>query len=224
MENSQLLYILVIAMVAGVVLFRLYSVLGRRTGNEREPGVKWRFGRLPRAPEPAPVDNVIPLPVAPRVGAEAPDDPVARGLLDIKLADKDFETEHFMAGARHAYEMIVTAYASGDRATLQPLLSDEVHAAFETVMKAREARSEKVNFTFVGFKSVKITHAGLKGRTAEITLEFAAQYISSTVNDTGQLVDGDTKSVRDVVDVWSFARDVRASDPNWTLVATTGGA
>jgi predicted lipid-binding transport protein (Tim44 family) len=224
MENSQLLYILVIAMVAGVVLFRLYSVLGRRTGNEREPGEKWRFGRLPRGAEPTPVDNVIPLPVAPRAEAEAPDDPTARGLLDIKLADKDFETEHFLAGARHAYEMIVTAYASGDRATLQPLLSDEVHAAFETVMRAREARDEKVNFTFVGFKSAKITHAGLKGRTAEITLEFAAQYISSTVNGTGQLVDGDTKSVRDVVDVWSFARDVRASDPNWMLVATTGGA
>jgi len=225
MANSQLFLILVLAMVAGIILIRLYSVLGRRTGNEREPGEKWRFrgpaGRSSVPPETPPADNVVTLPTraAPAVG-----DAVAQGLVDIKLADRSFETDHFVAGARKAYEMIVKAYAACDRATLRPLLSDEVYAAFDSVMSARDARNEKVVFTFGGFSSVKVVHAEIKGRSAEITVEFAAQYTSTTTNATGGVVDGDPKAVQNVVDHWTFARDLRTTDPNWILVATSGGA
>lgn len=222
MANSQVFLIVVLAMVAGVILLRLYAVLGRRTGNEREPGEKWRFRGVPGTPN-APSannerDNVIALP-ARTVSA----DPVARGLMDIKLADRSFETDHFLEGARKAYEIIVTAYAKDDRAALRPLLSEEVFNAFEAVMAARERRGETVAFSFVGFKSTKIVHAELKVRTAEIAVEFAAQYISSTTDGAGALVDGDPKVMREVVDHWSFARDLNSSNPNWILVATSGG-
>lgn len=224
MANSQLFLILVLAMVAGVILFRLYTVLGRRTGNERGPDEKWRFRRLPEsgaapAAGSAP-ENVIALPS--RAGP-ATADPVASGLLDIKLADRSFDSDQFLEGARKAYEMIVTAYANGDRATLRPLLSDEVYGAFDSVMKAREERNEKVAFSFVGFKSAKLVHAAMKGRTAEIAVEFAAQYLSSTTDSVGTVVEGDPKSMRDVIDHWSFSRDLKSGDPNWVLVATSGG-
>ena len=108
----------------------------------------------------------MPLPVAARAEqiADTPADPVARGLMDIKLADRSFETDHFIAGARSAYEMIVTAFARGDRAQLRRCSSDEVYAAFDQVIAGREQRKEAVSFTFVGFKDVKIVHAALKGR------------------------------------------------------------
>src|SRR5579872_2982543 len=224
MPNSQFFDIFLFAVVAGVILFRLYTVLGRRTGNERPPPDAYRLtGRTP-ADAAAAKDNVVPLPVAARPAAsqDTPSDPVARGLLDIKLADRTFETDHFLSGARSAYELIVTAFARGERAQLKPLLSDEVFTAFGQVIGGREQRKESVEFTFVGFKDVKIVHAVLKGRSAEITVAFSSQFISVTTDANASVIDGDGKTVRDVTDVWTFARDVRARDPNWLLIATSG--
>jgi predicted lipid-binding transport protein (Tim44 family) len=223
MADSQLIGILLIAMVAGVILFRLYTVLGRRTGNERES--RERLRRI-GGDAPSTGDNVVALPdrSSAAVEKQAPaGDPSARGLLDIKLADRSFETEHFLEGARQAYQMIVVAFAARDRATLRPLLSDEVYSAFDKVMREREERNETVTYSFVAFHNVRIAHAELKGRTAEITVEFDAQFTSATTDGQGALIEGDAKAVRDVADIWSFSRDTRASDPNWTLIATSGG-
>ena len=224
MGDSKLLGVLLIAMVAGIILFRLYTVLGRRTGNEREPQERLRpFGGT----SPARSDNVVALPdrsAALTDQSAASGDPVAKGLLDIRLSDKGFETEHFLEGARQAYQMIVTAFAARERDTLRPLLSDEVYSAFEAVMHGHEEHSETVNYTFEGFRSVRVVHAELKGRMAEITVEFAAKFISATTDASGTVVDGDPQSTREIIDVWTFARDTKASDPNWTLVATSGGS
>jgi predicted lipid-binding transport protein (Tim44 family) len=224
MADSQLLVILAVAMVAGIILFRLFTVLGRRTGNEREPPQPYQ--RIGGATPDAADNKVVPLPGAVARGPSAPanpTDPLTRALLDIKSADRTFEAEHFLVGAGHAYELILTAFAANDRGALRPLLSDEVYAAFDAVIKGREERKEKVTFTFVGVKDARISHAVLKGRTAEVTVTFTAQYISATTSENGAIIDGDPKSVRDAHDIWTFARDARASDPNWTLVATTYG-
>src|ERR1700679_474060 len=182
MGDSQLLGILLIAMVAGIILFRLYTVLGRRTGNEREPQERLRqVGGTSSVRS----DKVVALPDR---SAATPDlqassgDSLAKALLDVKLADKGFETEHFLEGARQAYQMIVTAFAGRDRNTLRPLLSDEVYTAFDTVIRGREEHNETVSYTFEGFRNVQIVHAEMKARTAEITVEFAARFISSTTD------------------------------------------
>ncbi len=224
MGDSQLLGILLIAMVAGIILFRLYTVLGRRTGNEREP--QERLRRIGGAPQTS-SENVVALPDRPATSSDrqpATDDPVSKALLDIKLADKGFESEHFLDGARQAYQMIVTAFAVCDRDTLRPLLSGEVYSAFDSVMKGHADRKETVNYTFEGFGSVRIVHAELKGRTADVTVEFAARFISATTDASGTVIDGDPQNTREVVDIWTFARDLRSNDPNWTLVATSGGS
>jgi predicted lipid-binding transport protein (Tim44 family) len=219
MADSQLLGILLIAMVAGIILFRLYTVLGRRTGNEREP--QDRLRRIGGA-VPQPADNVVALPDrTASAPAQAQGDGAERGLVDIKLADRTFETEHFLEGARAAYKMILDAFAARDRATLRGLLSDEVYSAFDAVMRGREERNETVKYAFVGFRNVQIVHAELKGRTAEITVEFTAQSVASTLDAKGTVIEGDADAARDVTDVWTFAHEIRASDPNWTLVATS---
>ncbi|MBU6442381.1 MAG: Tim44/TimA family putative adaptor protein [Alphaproteobacteria bacterium] len=216
MLSSQLLFIVLIATVAGVILFRLYTVLGRRTGHERPPREPYGLARSN--------DNVVALPdrSARAEALDQPADPVARGLMEIKLADRNFDDGHFLAGAKGAYEILVKAFAAGDRATLRPLLSDEVYAAFDGVIRERAAKREKVDFTFVGFREAKIVHAALKRRTAELTVNFTAQYISATTDASGAVIEGDAKLVRTVNDVWTFNRDVKASDPNWTVVATHG--
>lgn len=223
MANSQLLDIFLIV-VAGFALFRLYTVLGRRTGHERPPQDNYRFQPNPDAPQAAESDKVAVLPQPKRADTveASPADPVARGILDIKLADRSFETERFLAGARAAYEIVVTAFAKGDRAALKPLLNQEVFAAFESAIAAREQAKESVAFTFVGFKDAKIVEASLTNRVADVTVAFGAQFISATTREDGTLVEGDAKAVREVTDVWTFSRDTRARDPNWTLVATSG--
>ena len=221
MQGSQLFDILMIA-VAAVLLFRLYTVLGRRTGNER---TREDYRLSGPQPTPRPTEKVAVADLGsvkadqPR---EASGDPVAQALLDVKLVDRTFETDKFVSGARGAYELILTAFSTGDRTVLKPLLSDEVFAVFDAAIRKREQGGEKVSFTFVGFKEVKIVHAAVKSRNGEITVSFGAQFISATSDASGKVVDGDTRTVRDVTDVWTFARDLRARDPNWTLVATSG--
>ncbi len=220
MPDTQLFEILLAAVVAGIVLFRLYTVLGRRTGHEAPPHEQYRKQTSP------PGDNVVAIPdraaVRPGVSSEKPTDSVAPGLLDIKLADRKFESDHFLSGARGAYEIIVTAFAAGNRQTLRPLLSEEVYAAFDGVIRGHEERKEKIDFTFVGFSDATIVHTELKGHMAEITVSFTAKYISTTAKSDGAIVEGDPKTVRDVTDIWTFARDTTSRDPNWTLIATSG--
>jgi predicted lipid-binding transport protein (Tim44 family) len=221
MANSEILDIVLIA-VAGFLLFRLYTVLGRRTGHERpSDDAGYRFQPDPEAPATPAADNVTALAGAKQADAR-PSDPVAQGLADIKGADRSFETERFLSGARQAYETIVTAYANADRAALKPLLSDEVFQAFEQSVAARESAKETTQFTFVGFKDAKIVHAALNARAAEVTVAFGAQFISAVMSAQGAVIEGSPTTVRDVTDVWTFARDTRARDPNWTLVATSG--
>ena len=216
MASSQLLSIILIATVAGFILFRLYTVLGRRTGHERPPQDNYRL--KPAEDTVGAHDNGK---LSHASSAERPSDPVASGLFDIGLADRGFDKDQFIKGARAAYEMILTAFAAGDRAALKPLLSEEVFAAFESVIRRREQQNQKASLTLVGFNDVKVIAAALKGSMAEVTLAFGAQLISATADAEGKVIEGDAKSVRDVTDVWTFTHDVRARDPNWTLVATS---
>lgn len=195
MPDSQTLGLIVAAMVAAVLLFRLYTVLGRRTGHEPQPP-------QPRPAVPAPEPRPLP----------APADPLARGLMDIQLADRNFDKARFLKGARTAYELIQKAFAAGDRTALKPLLSEEVFAAFEGAIAARkDAPSE----TLAGVTDARIVAAGLHGDTAEVSVGFRAQFAKPAPAPDPQ---------RDINDVWTFARRVGAGDPNWVLVATSGEA
>ena len=220
MQGIQLIEILVLAAVAGFLAFKLYSVLGKRTGNERSPDE--RFGLPERRAETAPQvlsKESSPLPTA----VEAPSDPVNAGLVDIKLADRTFDAERFVKGARGAYEMIVGAFARGERDTLHRLLSDDVFATFDSAIKAREAKKERVEFTFQTIKSARITGAELKHHTAEVTITFESQFMLAGYDAEGKLIEGDPKTPHNVTDIWTFAREAVALDPNWTLVATASG-
>ncbi|HEY4275623.1 MAG TPA: Tim44/TimA family putative adaptor protein [Rhizomicrobium sp.] len=195
MPDAQLIAILIAAMVAGVVLFRLYTILGRRTGHE-----------------PQPQDNTTPAIAASPLRAQPAEraaGPQPRSLFDIQLADPSFETGRFLTGARTAYEMILKAFADGDSASLKPLLSDDVYKAFDTAITSRGANPPAE--TLAGLTDARIVEATLEGKTAEITVSFRGQFAPST--GQGQ---------RDVTDIWTFARQIGAPSPTWILVATGG--
>jgi predicted lipid-binding transport protein (Tim44 family) len=237
MFGSAEVEILFLAAIAAFIAFRLYSTLGRRTGNERPPfdPMNQREGLDARRTAAAPKeDNVVPLPrardtVRPPVagGIEAkiaPNSPLAAGIESVRHADRNFDPDGFVGGAKVAHEMIAKAYAQGDRSTLKPLLSDDVFASFDAAIAAREKAGHKIDFSFVGLKQANLEEVGLRGRIAEVTVRFVSELISATRDAAGAVIDGAAGVVREVTDVWTFARDTRSSDPNWKLVSTAGAA
>ena len=224
---------LLILAIAVVVILRLRSVLGKRTGNERPPVDPYATPR--RAEKPQAPGNVINLPQR----DNAPDNPilqppaepvwtgyaeagttVAKGLERIAAADSQFSTKIFVEGAKVAYEMVVTAFAQGDRQTLKNLLSRDVYEGFARAMDDREKAGQILESRFVGIDKTDMTAADLKGKRASITLRFIAEFISATLDKAGEVIEGDPKQVRQITDVWTFERDTASRDPNWKLVAT----
>jgi len=225
-DGVQFFDIIIFAAIAVFLGLRLRSVLGRRTGNERQ-----RDPFKPVAPrEDAARDKVVPLPDRLRpaqaepgpAASEAPADagPALPGLDQIRGADPSFSPGGFLAGARAAFEMIVGAYAAGDAATLRPLLSDEVFENFNNAIKARNRAKETLETTLVGITSADIVEAELQGRIALVTVKFVSEQVNVTRDAEGRVVEGDPSTVAKVTDIWTFSRNTRARDPNWTLVAT----
>jgi predicted lipid-binding transport protein (Tim44 family) len=145
---------------------------------------------------------------------------VASGLAAVGAADPAFMPKSFLEGAKAAYEMIVTAFAAGDRKTLKSLLDKDVYDGFDQVIADREAAGNKVDFTFVGLPGVDISEVEFDRKTAQITIRYKAEIVSATRAADGTLVEGNADQVMTIKDEWTFARNVRSRDPNWKLVAT----
>jgi predicted lipid-binding transport protein (Tim44 family) len=233
------IYTIIFLALAVFIFLRLRSVLGQRTGRERPPYDPYSARDAVRSPA---SDKVVTLPPrAPDAGgrpSEAAASPpaerwkdiaesgsaVAAGLDAISAAEPSFDAKHFITGARTAYEMIVTAFASGDRRQLRSLLSREVFDGFDAAITERERRSETAETRFVSIDGSTITAAELRNRTtAQITVRFVSKLVSATRDRAGAVIDGSAERVTDVTDVWTFARDISSRDPNWKVIATEAG-
>jgi predicted lipid-binding transport protein (Tim44 family) len=144
--------------------------------------------------------------------------------MDILKADPNFDPQHFLTGARAAYEMIVTAFAEGNRKVLRDLLSKDVYEGFAAAIADRESRGERVDQRFVGINKADITEAEIDKGLAQITVRFVSQLIKATFDRSGNLMEGDSGKVREVVDIFTFSRDVSTEaareNPNWKLIGT----
>ena len=143
-----------------------------------------------------------------------------KGLKDILAADPQFSPNEFLNGANMAYEMIVNAFADGDKRSLRNLLSNEVYKGFETVINDRATNGETVKSSFVGIDSSEIRAAEVIDGIASLTVRFESQIVSATYDNNDKLIDGDENEVVRVTDIWTFSRDTKSRDPNWKLVAT----
>jgi len=193
LDLNDLIQIAVLAFIAAFVLFRLYVTLGRRTGAERPEEVR---------PAPAQGPRVEPQPSAPPAGMAG--GKAGEGLMAIVRADPRFEVDHFLTGARGAYELIVGAYSKGDEAALRPLLTPRVFETYAKAIADRASRGEP-GPELVRLKHSEIVDAAMDGRVARVVVKFEAE-----------LAEG-AHGVRDAREKWTFERDVSADDPNWRL-------
>jgi predicted lipid-binding transport protein (Tim44 family) len=232
------IYTIIFLALAVFIFLRLRNVLGQRTGSERPP-----FDRAAaRDMMPGKSDgNVVAMPgtvidqapMAPNAdvvppsdrwkGIAEPDSALEHGLNGIAQHDSTFDAQHFISGAKSAYEMIVMAFANGDRRALRDLLSSEVYDSFEAAIKDRERAERKTETRFVSIEKAELIGAESRERTAQITMRFVSQMISVTRDKAGVIVDGNPDKVADITDVWTFARDTGSRDPNWKLVGTGNG-
>lgn len=222
--GTPLYEIIFFAMIAVFLIFRLRSVLGRRSGHHQE---RRSEDARPDAPIDAPADassndNVIALPGHDKPETEPEEDPgpLAEGYRAIRSADPAFDPEGFVQGARTAFEMVVTAFAAGDRDTLRSLTGDDVLANFETTIAGREAAGHIYDATLIGIRSADIVDAGLERAEARVTVRFISEQVAVLRDGDGEAIEGSARDIVEITDIWTFARDTRSPDPNWQLVAT----
>ena len=235
MSDAFDIYTLLFLVLAVVIFIRLRNVLGRRTGNERPPYDPYTRTEAKRTDDP-----VVALPrgrTARAKMSEAPDtsmadieaklgrhasmdSPLGKSLTALMRADPGFDPGQFIDGAKAAYELVVMAFAQGDEEALKQLLGDDVYDGFQRAIHEREERGEKLDSNLVGIDKADIIETEIKNRTAYVTVKFVSELVSVTRDAEGEVVEGDPKKVREVTDIWTFARDIASKNPNWKLAAT----
>lgn len=233
-EGFQFFEILLFAAVAVFIILRLRRVLGRRTGQQRPPAKSF----LDRTARNKDEDNVVSLPDrdpddapedaqpaaqdsrAQASDVEEPEDDLAAGIADIKANDSSFDPDNLLQGARTAYDMVLTSFASGDSDTLRALLDDDVYDDFQRAIVDRESRKETLETTVVAIKATSIIEAATRGRLAEVTIKFVSELVNVTRDANNEVISGDPRTVQEITDFWTFLRDMRSNDPNWKLIAT----
>jgi len=219
-EGFQFIDIILLAMVAAFIALRLRSVLGRRSEDESRPAADSvpPGQRMPGnyeaggSGEPAgPSETVVRLEGNPKL---------RKGFREISQADSDFDVDVFLEGARAVYPIILDAFWNGDRDTLSQYLSEDVQSEFATALDAREKAGHSVEGRVVDLTEVEIVEASMNGRMAEISVRYVSEIVSVTRDADGNVVEGDVSDTTTVTDIWTFERDTKSNDPNWTLVAT----
>ncbi|HUB46750.1 MAG TPA: Tim44/TimA family putative adaptor protein [Acetobacteraceae bacterium] len=206
-------------MIAAFLVLRLRSILGRRTGFERQP-----------LQPPAAGPGVAPGPVIEGKAEQlTPAAPPARAVPDpasvlgqtlarMQSIDRNFDPARFLDGAEKAFRMVVAAFAQGDRNTLRPLLSDETWRGFDQAIAGREAAGQQQVSEIRGMENVAIEDASLRGTVADVTVRFVSDQISLTRDAQGHIMMG-TDAVTEITDLWTFERDLATQDPTWRLIA-----
>lgn len=214
--------IVILAMIAGFLALRLYSVLGKRTGHEQEPALRPAEDRAKvTVLQPGPVPQNMGDSVRLAEGLIAPG--AENGVRALIAADRSFDVPQFVDGAKSAYKMVLEAFWRGDRDELAWLCDADVLTSFEAAIAAREAEGHVLDNRLVRIEKAQIIEASVKDRVAEVALRFEADIAAVTRDKDGHVVAGSMTDAVGTRDVWTFTRDIRSADPNWKLSETDEG-
>jgi predicted lipid-binding transport protein (Tim44 family) len=208
-------------MIAAFLVLRLRSILGKRTGLERQaPPVQ----PTPVRPAAGPIIEARAEPVQPSAVQAAPADssPTGQALAQMRTLDRGFDPARFLAGADQAFRMIVAAFAAGDRVGLRALLADDTYRAFEQAISAREKAGETQVSEIKSIQHLGIDAAELKGKVGSVTVRIVSDQVSYTKDKDDRPLTG-ADAVTEITDLWSFERDLSQKDPTWRLVAARSG-
>ena len=201
-EAFQYIDILILAIIAGIVLLRLRSVLGRRTGHEKTDKTSYNY----ETPQQSSEEKIVTI--EPKVSSGS-------------RVDGWFDKDDFLRGASNAYETIVTNFENGNKDALKPLLSNEVLNSFTSVIDERNSKNETVEFNFIGIEKSEIVHKDLKKNPMEVTVRFISEMITCIKNSKDEVISGSLNQVQKITDVWTFEKIKDKKTSNWLLTATS---
>ena len=203
MDNAfQYMDIIFLAVVAGVVLLRLRSVLGKRTGSEKKDPNLYSYDK----PVNQSTDTSKPVQMQSSTNNSKTD---------------WFDNDNFIAGAKGAYETIVTNFENDNIKELKPLLEEDVLKSFTEVIENRKKNGEHVEFSFIGIESAEIIYKDLNSSPMEVTVRFISEMITCIKNSKDEVISGSLNQIQKVTDVWTFAKFKNKKNANWLLLATS---
>ena len=194
MSNSfGYLDIILLGMIAGFIILRLRSILGRKTGHESKvyPNFAEKKFSMPQN--------------------------------DINLKEKNFEIlegndkKEFLKGAEIAYESILTAFANDDLIKLKSLLAPNMFSNFSDAIKLRNKENIKSEFTFIGVKESSVEKYEKIKDNLFATVKFVAEVISVKRDKENKIIEGNPDKIKFVTDSWKFTKNVNNKSPNWYL-------
>ena len=192
-NNFGYLDIILLGMIAGFIILRLRSILGRKTGHESKvyPGFAEKKFNIPKN--------------------EAK--PVKQNLDILEGKDK----KEFLRGAEIAYESILTSFANGDLIKLKNLLSSNMFNSFSDAIKSRNKEGVISEFTFIGVKESSVEKYVKIKDNLFATVKFVAEVISVKKDKENKIIEGNPDKIKFVTDSWKFTRNIKQKDPNWYL-------
>jgi len=185
--------IILLGMIAGFIVLRLRSILGRKTGHEPKiyPNfTEKKFNISEKIVKPIKQNHEI-------------------------LEGK--EKKDFLKGAELAYETILTSFASGDLKKLKTLLTSSMNANFTGAIEARNNDKIKSEFTFIGIKESSVEKYEKVKDDIFATVKFVAEVISVKKDKDEKIIEGNPDKIKFVTDVWKFTRNIKNRSPNWHL-------
>jgi predicted lipid-binding transport protein (Tim44 family) len=206
--EKNIMDIIILAAIAGFILYRLYKVLGQEVGFK--PGA-------------APQEELAPVPVSRKTASKhTASDEIKDKIRDLQALDTQFDQTNFLNGATSAFEMILAAFNQGDRSTLKSLLTKQFYPIFDKAIATREKKKEIWDNTLIRVQSSEITDVKIEKQTQVIiTVKFVSDQILVTKNARGNIIEGDPDQIEVLTDIWTFTRDATSDDPNWLLAQTS---
>ena len=189
--DLQFFDIIIFAVIAVFIIYRLRSVLGKRTGFQKNINQQ-EFAKKETKQE----ETKIPQLKESEQKLEA-----------VYKRVSSFNHREFLEGAKKAFEIIITAFNKGDKNTLKNLVSKDVYNAFD---EAINSGSNNPNLQFYSLVIDSIEDAKVENGQISIAVNFTSE----------QIVSENEESVIKNKDTWVFEKSETSTSPAWVLVST----
>ena len=192
-NNFGYIDVILLGMIAGFIILRLRSILGRKTGHETKisPNFDERKFNLPKNDSKNPSLN--------------------------KSILEEEDKKEFLKGAEIAYETILTSFATGNNKELKNLLTPDMAANFEEAINLRKRDNIKSEFTFVGVKETKVEKYEKIKNNLFASVKFVSEVISVKKDKDDKVIEGNPDKIKQVTDYWKFTKSILNKNPSWYL-------
>ena len=218
MNNIPYIDILILAMIAIFIINRLKNVLGKKTGNEHDIVEKYSRGKTNF--KESPPDQISKTNQSQKTVKDVffhNDPKINSNLREIYNQDENFDSKEFLDGSKKAFEFIIKKYSEEELEPLKNLLSSSIYKDFKSQIDARVKKSQNLDVTIIGIKSAEIVNASLKSKIALICVKFSSEQVQVVKDLEGKIVEGDNNQILSIEEKWSFSKNLKSKDPNWTL-------